>query len=259
MQAQEKHGHTKNNGTPEYNAWRSMIQRCHNPKNPAYRHYGGRGIRVCRRWRRDFRVFLADMKLKPTDQHSIDRINNEGNYEPENCRWATWSEQRRNTRNSRRLTYRDETLSLSDWADRLGTTSALLASRLNRGWTVVEAFETPFGASQVARSRAAIVMLDATFGELTVVKRLSGSDQWHARCSCGKWWSGRGASLREGNTRSCGCLRRRRIVPSSSVIRRLGKSTDAALAKVAGVSHETVRRWRKARGIPAASCTGSPK
>lgn len=84
--------------TPEYTAWAAMIRRCTNPKQDNYRYYGGRGITVCSRWRRSFSAFLADMGRKPSPNHSIDRRENEGNYEPDNCRWATRSEQRRNRR-----------------------------------------------------------------------------------------------------------------------------------------------------------------
>jgi hypothetical protein len=74
----------------EYSSWKSMLQRCTNPKAPDYSRYGGKGITVCDRWK-DFKNFLADMGNRPHD-HVLDRINNKGNYEPSNCRWATYSE-----------------------------------------------------------------------------------------------------------------------------------------------------------------------
>lgn len=83
--------------TPEYNTWAGMIYRCTNPKSAIYKYYGGRGISVCGRWRDSFEAFYADMGPRP-DGCSIDRINNDGNYEPGNCRWATQSEQTANQR-----------------------------------------------------------------------------------------------------------------------------------------------------------------
>ena len=93
-----KHGHRSKYGktSPTYNSWRDMKTRCLNSNCPDYKNYGGRGIKVCERWM-DFTNFLADMGEKP-EGLTLDRINNDGNYEPGNCRWATWKEQRRNQR-----------------------------------------------------------------------------------------------------------------------------------------------------------------
>jgi hypothetical protein len=82
--------------TVEYQTWLSMIKRCENQNHHKYPRYGGRGIKICERWRTNFENFYADMGQRPSDKHSIDRIDNDGHYEPGNCRWATWSEQRRN-------------------------------------------------------------------------------------------------------------------------------------------------------------------
>lgn len=89
-----KHGM---HNTPEYRAYQMMKQRCNNPKYPEYRYWGGKGIKVCNRWLESFNNFIEDMGMRPTPNHSLDRIDPNGNYEPSNCRWATGSLQMHNT------------------------------------------------------------------------------------------------------------------------------------------------------------------
>ena len=97
--ARRRHGHYINRRpTPERRAYSHMLPRCYNNNFPRYRDWGGRGIVVCDRWRESFDNFIADMGFKPSPKHSLDRIDNNGNYEPSNCRWATPSEQQRNKR-----------------------------------------------------------------------------------------------------------------------------------------------------------------
>lgn len=93
-----KHGYA---GTPTHRAWKGMKDRCYNSRSESYENYGARGITVCSRWRGDFLAFLKDMGPRPFDKSSIDRRNNNGNYEPSNCRWSTPMEQNRNNRRNK--------------------------------------------------------------------------------------------------------------------------------------------------------------
>jgi hypothetical protein len=129
-------------GTPEYNTWCHMISRCHDSENDSYENYGGRGIVVCDRWRYSFECFLADMGKRPP-KTSLDRVDNSGNYEPGNCRWATRLEQNRNTRKNVRYTVNGETLHLAEWARRLNVRASVLSDRLKRGWPPEKALTTP--------------------------------------------------------------------------------------------------------------------
>jgi hypothetical protein len=88
---------------PEYHVWAAMKQRCTNPNNKIYKHYGARGIKVCDRWLNSFEAFITDMGRRPTDAHSIERVNNDGNYEPSNCIWATRAVQAKNKRDRQYL------------------------------------------------------------------------------------------------------------------------------------------------------------
>jgi len=123
--------------------WSGIKKRCINPRQKAYADYGGRGIRVCDRWIDSFDNFLLDMGLPPGDKHTIDRIDNDGDYEPSNCRWATRSEQARNKRNSIRITLYGKTLSISDWADETGLTRSAITQRISNGWSVEDALTKP--------------------------------------------------------------------------------------------------------------------
>jgi hypothetical protein len=113
-----------------------MKSRCQNPRSTQWEWYGGRGIKVCDAWQY-FPAFLKDMGMPPTEQHTIDRINSNGDYEPGNCRWATMSEQKENKRprkNTVWLTYLGETMSVSDWAKRTGIKKCTIFIRVRAGW-----------------------------------------------------------------------------------------------------------------------------
>jgi hypothetical protein len=128
--------------TPEYASWCSMKDRCNNPNNDDYAHYGGRGIRICDRWNDSFEAFIADIGHKPFPRATVDRIQVNGNYEPGNCRWATQAEQTRNKRNNRRLTFNGVTRTLSEWEALLGFKRGVIDGRIKRGWSVELALST---------------------------------------------------------------------------------------------------------------------
>lgn len=133
------HGLSK---TKEHNAWISMRQRCLNPKNPAFKGYGGRGITVCHRWN-SFQNFISDMGRAPSPSHSIERRNNNDAYTPDNCYWTTQVVQCNNQRKNRFLTHNNQTLSVSQWSKLLGIATQTLFQRLDRGWPVDRVL-TPF-------------------------------------------------------------------------------------------------------------------
>ena len=135
-----KHGHstckhTRNadGGSSEYRSWNSMKSRCLKENDKDYPNYGGRGITICERWVNSFQDFLSDMGLKPTTKHTIHRINNEGNYEPSNCKWADAFEQGAGKRTSRYFTAGGVTMTVAQWARRIGCSRQALRYRINHG------------------------------------------------------------------------------------------------------------------------------
>lgn len=144
-EAHLKHGAARHSyETHEYNIWRGMRQRCLNPRNPTFlRYYGIRGIRIAERWN-NFTNFLADMGPKPPGRISLERIDNDGDYEPGNVCWATQKAQMRNTRRNRLLTHDGITMCLTDWALRVGMSRDMIGGRLDRlGWSVEKALTRP--------------------------------------------------------------------------------------------------------------------
>jgi hypothetical protein len=128
-----------------YTAWKGMLNRCRNPKYKCFEHYGGRGITVCDSWK-TFENFAADMGDKPSPKHSLDRIDNDGNYCPENCRWATPIEQHRNRRNTIIVQFNGQDHHIADLADAHGMDRKLLHHRLKEGWSVERALAEPVRA-----------------------------------------------------------------------------------------------------------------
>ena len=125
--AATKHGGYK---TPEYSVWAQMKARCNDPNSPNFKNYGARGIAVCPQWNESFEAFLADMGPRPSSAHSLDRVDNDGNYEPGNCRWTTWDVQCGNKRPRRLLTAQGRSMTPTQWAAFLGVTVKTIYNRL---------------------------------------------------------------------------------------------------------------------------------
>lgn len=126
---QTKHGMAT---TPTYRTWAGMLARCHKDESPSYPSYGGRGIQVCERWKK-FESFCEDMGERPADS-TLDRIDSNGNYEKDNCRWATNAEQHANKRNSVKITYNGETRTPAEWSQITGIDKRLIRERARYGW-----------------------------------------------------------------------------------------------------------------------------
>jgi hypothetical protein len=129
--------------TMEYRSWTSMLQRCNNKNHIAFNNYGGRGISVCERWQKSFLNFLNDMGPRPSIEYSIERIDNNGNYEPKNSKWATEQEQKLNRRDSRIINHNGLSKNLSVWASEYNIPFDVLSKRLAAGWDMGRALTQP--------------------------------------------------------------------------------------------------------------------
>ncbi len=130
-----------------YQAYSSMVHRCYSIGRQNYKYYGGRGIKICDRWKDSFENFYEDMGERP-DGKTLDRIDNDGDYTPENCRWATRKEQQRNTRKNVMLTYNGRTQCIAAWAEEYGLHPSILHGRLYKcGWSVERALVRPVGVN----------------------------------------------------------------------------------------------------------------
>jgi hypothetical protein len=130
-----KHGNSlKGKWTKEYRCWVFAKHRCFNTNSKVYDLYGGRGIKMCSEWANDFECFLCDVGHAPSDKHELDRIDTNGNYEPNNCRWATRKEQMRNIRTNHLLSMGNKTKTIAEWSEITGINSSTLYSRKHYGW-----------------------------------------------------------------------------------------------------------------------------
>lgn len=128
---------------PEYHVWYGMKERCQNEHHVSFEHYGQRGITVHSEWLNSFEAFYRDMGPRPSELHTLDRIDNNGNYEPGNCRWATKSEQDNNRRSNHFVNYKNETLTVAQLTQKYNLNYAVVLTRINRGWSVDDAVEIP--------------------------------------------------------------------------------------------------------------------
>ena len=148
----EFHGLSKH---PLYGRWCAMRYRCLVPESDSYANYGGRGIKICRRWEVSFSSFLKDMLPTFKPGMSLDRIDNDGPYSKENCRWATAKEQQNNFRRNRIIKYRGKCRTLSQWAEYFGVNRNRLRARLDKGWSFSEAVATPLFRQRLFAERCA--------------------------------------------------------------------------------------------------------
>lgn len=130
-------------GTPEYIVWSGMLARCRNPENPKYHRYGGRGISVCKEWENDFIAFYLAMGERPSAGHTLDRIDTNGNYEPGNCRWATWQQQQRNRSNNHVVVFHGREMCLAEAISLSAVSKSTVYKRLREGWTAMRALTEP--------------------------------------------------------------------------------------------------------------------
>jgi hypothetical protein len=131
--------------TRVFKIWAGMVQRCTKPYHIAYKSYGAKGVKVCPEWENSFEVFLKDMGEPPTEDHQIDRINNNGNYEPGNCRWASRKVQQNNRSNNVLITFKGETHSIAEWSKLVGIGETTLHWRMKAGWSHEKVLSTPTG------------------------------------------------------------------------------------------------------------------
>ncbi len=144
---QKRKGFNRSHGlrsTPEYRVWADMKQRCENPRRRDYARYGGRGIIVCPRWIEDFPAFLKDMGLRPSAVHTLERVDNEKGYHPDNCEWATYTTQANNKRNNRIIEAFGCQRTVAEWAREIGINARALRGRLDRGIAPEVALTAPW-------------------------------------------------------------------------------------------------------------------
>lgn len=193
----------------EYRSWKAMWSRCTDPKHKSFGRYGERGITICDRWK-SFDNFLADIGPRPGPNHSVERIDNNENYCPENCRWATWRDQARNRSSNRLLLFSGKMRTIAEISDITSIRVSILYHRIQAGWTIERATSQP----SLLDAHKPSDMIGRSFTRLTVLSREPNDKfyktRWLCLCTCGKKHVTAAAQLLNGSTKSCGCLKRER-------------------------------------------------
>jgi len=163
------HGLSK---TKEYAIWADIKKRCYNKNNSAYKFYGAKGITMCNKWKNSFIPFITDMGKRPSENHSIDRINTFGNYEPSNCRWTTKDIQSNNTRTNKKITLNGITKNITQWLKLLNIPCTTYYNRLNRNWSIQDALTKP---CKYRMKSSKILISEKTLYNLYINKKVSSS------------------------------------------------------------------------------------
>ena len=190
-----------------YNTWYNVKARCTNPKNPRYSSYGGRGVSICEEWKHSFDTFKEwALRHGYDDALSIDRIDNDGNYEPSNCRWISNREQQRNKRTNLFYTIGNETKTLTEWCEQYGVGFNTIKGRLGKGWGILEALTSPLKDKRVD-------ITGQKYGRITVLSFAYSKNgtYWNCRCECGGMKIIRGDCLKDGSIVSCGCFHSEKV------------------------------------------------
>lgn len=208
QQENRKLMHIKHGGTHTrlYRIWKGLFQRCFNTNCREYKWYGAKGIKICDEWKNDFSIFREwALANGYSDELTIDRIDTNGDYEPNNCRWTDWLTQQNNRSSNRFYTHNGMTKTIAEWAREYGIPECNLITRMKKGWDFEDALTRP-------KVDNVIKMEGQKYHHLTVIKRVpkpqdikSGGAYYLCRCDCGKEKIILGHSIRVGNTKSCGC------------------------------------------------------
>ncbi len=191
-----------------YRKYRHMKGRCYNPNDKAYKDYGGRGISICDEWLNSYEAFEKWSLSNGFEEGlAIDRIDNDGNYEPENCRFVTAKENNQNRRSSRFFTINGQTKNLQQWCDFYGIERGAVNTRLQNGYSIEEALTKP-----VKKGKDKTSLIGKRFNHLVVVGYFEDktpkdtNPRWICKCDCGNTTVVTGTRLKSGHTKSCGCL-----------------------------------------------------